>query len=247
MAKAPNQTRSIPRAILALCAKVTAKRPKTVIDHIIKHGFISTEDLKNSYGYDHPPRAIRDVRESGIPLVTYKVRSNTTGRSIAAYKFDDPGQIKSGRIGGRKAFSKEFKEHLAAKYGNRSAITGERMELRYLQIDHRVPYEIAGETDDPTDLACYMLLDASAQRAKSWSCENCENFRTLRDPENCWSCFWASPEDYDHIALDPSRRLYLEWSGPSVKEYEKLKEQALQNGLSVQDLVKKLITTTDRR
>lgn len=48
---------------------VKAKRAKTVIDHILKHGAISTEELKDVYGYDHPPRAVRDVREQGIPSI----------------------------------------------------------------------------------------------------------------------------------------------------------------------------------
>ncbi len=41
--------------LLALCRTITAKRPKTVIDHILKHGFITTEELKDNYGYNHPP------------------------------------------------------------------------------------------------------------------------------------------------------------------------------------------------
>ncbi|WP_369334486.1 helix-turn-helix domain-containing protein [Candidatus Thiosymbion oneisti] len=49
---------------------VEAKRPKTVIDHILKHGQITTEELKDTYGYNHPPRATRDVREQGIPIKT---------------------------------------------------------------------------------------------------------------------------------------------------------------------------------
>ena len=40
---------------------ITAKRPKTVIDHILEHGFVTTEDLSQLYGYDHAPRAARDV------------------------------------------------------------------------------------------------------------------------------------------------------------------------------------------
>lgn len=56
----------IPDAIRVLCATVTAKRPRTVIDHILKHGYVTTEELKEQYGYDHPPRAARDVREQGI-------------------------------------------------------------------------------------------------------------------------------------------------------------------------------------
>jgi hypothetical protein len=54
------------KEFIELLKSVVAKRPKTVIDHILKHGFITTENLKNLYGYNHPPRAVRDVKEHGI-------------------------------------------------------------------------------------------------------------------------------------------------------------------------------------
>ena len=65
---------------------ITDKRPSTVIQHIIRHGFITTEELANDYCYEHAPRAARDVRERGVNLVTYRVKSSD-GRNIAAYKF----------------------------------------------------------------------------------------------------------------------------------------------------------------
>ena len=141
------QKHNVDPKILALCEKVTAKRPRTVIDHILRHGQITTEELQQLYGYDHPPRAARDVREQGVPLETIKVTSERTGRKIGAYRFADPSKIKRGRIGGRKAFSKAFKEALLDHYDSRDAITGERVEGRYLQIDHRVPYEVVGDEE----------------------------------------------------------------------------------------------------
>ncbi len=72
-----------PKEFLELCASVTARRPKTVIDHLLKHGHITTEELKTKYGYDHPPRAARDVRELGIQLETFRVTA-ANGRKIAA-------------------------------------------------------------------------------------------------------------------------------------------------------------------
>ena len=68
---------------------ITDKRPSTVIQHIIRHGFITTEELANDYGYEHAPRAARDVRERGVNLVTYRVKSSD-GRNITAYKFGHP-------------------------------------------------------------------------------------------------------------------------------------------------------------
>ena len=50
------------------------------------------------------------------------------------------------------------------------------MEEKDLQIDHRVPDEIAGDTDVEPNPDDFMLLSTSANRAKSWSCEHCENW-----------------------------------------------------------------------
>ena len=85
---------NFPPRFLALLKSVQAKRPRTVIDHIIKHGQITTEDLKDIYGYNHPPRAIRDVREHGIPVTTFRV-TGSDGRKIAAYKFGDPSEVRA--------------------------------------------------------------------------------------------------------------------------------------------------------
>ncbi len=55
------------KAILAAAKTIKGKRSRIVVDHILRHGSITTEDLEK-YGYKHPPRAVRDVREQGLPL-----------------------------------------------------------------------------------------------------------------------------------------------------------------------------------
>src|SRR5258708_30361596 len=85
---------------------VVSKRARLVIEHILEHGQVTTEDLKEM-GYNHPPRAARDVREAGIPLETFCVLSSE-GRSIAAYRFGEVNLIRSGRIHGRTTFPKRF-------------------------------------------------------------------------------------------------------------------------------------------
>lgn len=229
---------SLAPEFVQLCKSVFAKRARTVIDHILKHGIITNEDLSDKYGYDHPPRAIRDVRENGIPLLTHRVISPKTNRRIGAYTFDDISKIKRGRIGGRKAFSKQFKQTLVETYGSRDAFTGELLDERYLQIDHRIPYEVAGDGND-LNPENYMLLDASSQRAKSWSCEHCENFLTLHQVKTCQNCFWASPEDYEHIAMRPTRRVEIVWVDEEVRQYESLKAAAKSEGVSIPVLIKR--------
>lgn len=227
--------------LLMLCEKITAKRARTVIDHILQHGYITSEDLSGFYGYDHPPRAIRDVRENGIPLLTHRIKSNRTGHQIGAYTFGDVKKISKGRIGGRKAFSKSFKKLLVKKYDSREAFSGEELEHRYLQIDHRVPYEIAGNDAHIDNLDEFMLLDASSQRAKSWSCENCENYKELRDPQTCRKCFWAFPESYTHVAMRPEVRLHIQWSEDELDSFKQLERKASEEGVSIQDYVKLII------
>ncbi len=176
---------NLPEDFLEFISTVRGKRSRIVVEHILEHGFITTEDLESTYGYKHPPRAVRDVREQGVPIETFTVQ-NAQGRSIAAYRFGDPSDFQRRKIGGRKMFPKAFKAQLVEKASSKCAICIEPYEERYLQIDHRVPYEIAGETTDNAEE--YMLLCGSCNRAKSWSCEHCPNWLERKASVICKTC-----------------------------------------------------------
>lgn len=220
-------TKNPSKEFLERLSAATAARPKRVIEHILKHGFVTTEELRTKYGYDHPPRAARDVREWGIPLETFRVARKSDGRSIGAYRFGDPSTVRRGLVGGRHAFSKAFKTALLQRSGGRCQICLQSYETRYLQIDHRIPYEVSGDVEFSTqDLASYMLIDGSCNRAKSWSCEHCRNWKELKSKETCTACYWASPDSYTHVAMQDARRLELSWAGDEVKIYDALRAQA---------------------
>lgn len=219
--KKHEQKPRLPKEFLDRLKAITAKRAKTVIDHILKHGSITTEELSDKYGYDHPPRAARDVREHGIPLVTFRV-TGSHGRKIGAYRFGDPAEVEAGKIGGRKAWPKNFKNALVELYGLRCGVCFTEYESRYLQIDHRVPYEVGGDCAGELDPAKFMLLCGSCNRAKSWSCEHCKNWKKDHLAEVCHTCYWATPENYAHIALRLIRRLDVTWTGDEVPQYERL-------------------------
>ncbi|MEQ9553805.1 MAG: hypothetical protein RIM23_29825 [Coleofasciculus sp. G3-WIS-01] len=95
-----DNSQQLPDDFIKICQSVTAKRPRAVIDHIMQYGFVTTEELKETYGYNHPPRAARDVRELGIPLKTFRV-TGSDGRKIAAYKFGDISNVRFSRVSGR--------------------------------------------------------------------------------------------------------------------------------------------------
>ncbi|MGB6250509.1 MAG: HNH endonuclease [Terriglobales bacterium] len=229
----------IPKEFLARAKAVTAHRAKVVIDHILEHGSITTEELKDKYGYNHPPRAARDVREQGIPLKTFTAVGGD-GRKIAAYRFDLDAAADAKKLGGRKAFPKITKDALLERDGSFCAVCGLEYESRYLQVDHCVPYEVAGESlsDDPDEL---MLVCGSCNRGKSWSCEHCENWKKTKDVKACQTCYWASPKSYQHMALEQIRRADIGWKGDEVKVYDKLRKASEKKGVSMQNLLKTII------
>jgi hypothetical protein len=153
-------------------------------------------------------------------LITYRIKGSD-GRIIAAYKFGDPSSAKKilNKSAGRTALSKALKQALIEKYGSRCFIYFEIMDENILQVDHRVPYEIEGEQD--SNLERYMLLSPSANRAKSWTCEHCVNWGK-KNISFCIKCFWAHPENYEHVAGKQQRIISLMFTGDEIKDYDRL-------------------------
>ena len=113
------------------------------------------------------------------------------------------------------------------------------MDEAILQIDHRVPYEIDGEQDNQ-NIDVFMLLSPSANRAKSWTCEHCENW-AKKDKAFCIRCFWAHPENYDHIAGRYEKMISIVFTGDEIEDYNKLVE--LSGKEKAQDYIKRIIHT----
>lgn len=226
------------KEILNKLNSINSKRAKKVVQHILQYGHVTTEEIEKLYGYQHAPRAARDVRELGIPLITYHVK-NSEGKSIAAYKFGDLTKIDTqpSKAMGRTALSKVLKKALIDKYGSKCFVYLQSMEESQLQVDHRIPYEIGGD-ENREDIDQYMLLCPSANRAKSWACEHCSNWQE-KDKSFCISCFWAHPEQYTHIANRQERRITLTFTNEEVKDYDKLIASVGQD--KAEEVIKKLI------
>lgn len=248
MAKKNKTTKAseLPEDFLQKVKSVTAKRPKTVIDHILEHGFVTTEELSELYGYAHAPRAARDVQELGIPLERYRVEGKS-GRKIAAYCFGDPSKVRGGKIGGRKAWPKKLKSQLVSANEERCVVCFTPYEARYLQIDHRIPYEVGGDPEGELDVGDYMLLCGSCNRAKSWSCEHCKNWKTDHLIEVCKTCYWTSPEDYKHVSLRLIRRLDVTWTEDEVPEYDRLVRLSKYAEKDLPDFVKECLRRVSER
>ena len=237
-----------PAELLAAVAKVTTKLGKILVAHILKHGSVSTEDLELIYELTDAASAARDVKDAGVPLISTRGKRKT-GRQMAVYSFGNPSLIRGDQFQGRKAFPKGFKKVLSDMYGAKCALCSTPYESQYLQIDHRVPYQIAGDSvDTERSGEEYMLLCGSCQRSKSWSCEHCDNWREGRQSEICRNCYWAVPEDYTHIALKDHRRLEIVWLGETeVSDHSKLKLLAGKNAVALPVYAKAALAEYVRR
>lgn len=227
----------LPEEFLKLLQTVTGRRSRIVVDHILEHGYITTEQLEEEYGYKHSPRAVADVRDQGVPIETFQTTSST-GQTIAGYRFGNPADAIRGQTGGRRNFPQKLKTELFGAQDGKCAVCDQQYDRRYLQIDHRVPYLVAGELDDEFDAEDFMLLCRSCNRAKSWSCEHCPNGSESKSVDTCLTCYWASPDDYEHIATESERRVALVWSGIETNEYDELKSRADD---SIQQYIKALL------
>ena len=111
------------------------------------------------------------------------------------------------------------------------------MDESILQVDHRIPYEIGGEHEE-SNIDYFMLLSPSANRAKSWTCEHCSNWEK-KDKNFCLRCFWAFPEDYDHVAGRPEKFISIIFTDDEIEDYNKLIRLSGQE--SAQATIKKII------
>ena len=214
-------------------------RVAIVLREIMQHGFVTTARLQE-LGYPEARRAPMDVKDLGIPIINGRVKRGD-GRYIASYSFGRAADLIAGRGLGRGAVPKPFRKKLLDYYGSTDCITGAKLDPRVLTVDHRVPYQVGGDKGlAERDASAFMLLDRQSQRLKSWSCEHCPNFLIKRSPEVCLTCFWASPEDYSHIATEDIRRTEVVWQGADVSVHDRLQERAKSEGVTVVELLKRL-------
>lgn len=207
----------------------TSKRAQRALEFLLERGSVTTRDLQ-AIGYDHPPRAIRDLKDAGFLIDSEMV--TVEGRRMSQYTLVD---VMSAEFAQRKPIPHAFRQGLFEAHGYRCAVCGGVFITRMLQSDHRVPFHVGGDPE-VFDISDFMPLCGSDNRAKSMSCENCPNW-TIRNVETCRSCYWHDPEAYSHVATVEERRLTITARHGDVAIIDSLKAEAVVQDMTVGELV----------
>jgi hypothetical protein len=228
-----------PKARYVELLTTLGKRPRTVLEIILRKGEVSTYEL-GQLGYDQPPRAAQDLKEHGVRLKTRFDKHPETNARMAIYMLADDSDEVSGSFTGRVAFPKKFREELLDHFKYRCNICNTEYNGRSLQLDHRVPYILGGEANQ-FRIADFQTLCNSHQRAKSWECEHCNN-RISADAKVCANCYWAIPDGpYQHVAMREERRLDLTFVGAEASVYKSLQTRAKRENKAVSAVAKEAI------
>ena len=110
----------------------------------------------------------------------------------------------------------------------------------FLQVDHRVSYQVAGESE-AEKAGAFMLVCGSCNRTKSWACEHCKNWMKVKKITICNGCYWASPSDYQHVAMVEARRADIVWLDKDVKRFNRFRPASQKASESVQDGIKRAV------
>lgn len=209
-----------------------------VFDYLIENSYITTEIIKN-WGYEHPPRAIKDLTDSGINLIRSFI-TNEAGRRIARYTLSDPRALPN--TNRRQNVPKALKNNIYNAQQGCCALCNGKFEPHELQADHKVPYLVQPDNGSAKSESDYMLLCGSCNRSKSWSCEHCTNGNLIKVVDTCIKCYWYNPLDCLHVALQQFRRADIIWQGDSeIKSHTMMVREAAKEKTNLPSYIKKML------
>lgn len=188
-------SRSSDAFIDALLDPTLSKRAKRIRNLILQQGgWFAYSQLKETYACHR--RAKRDLVEKGITLSETKVRGDTIFEL-------DPHAFQRQREGRLPLTPTELDE-LRARYNSKCVLCHTPHHQRHLEADHRVPFEVAGNSlHELHGIDAFQPLCGACNTKKQRACIECSN----RLPDVCQDCFWANPQTYAHVATIPERRL----------------------------------------
>jgi hypothetical protein len=208
-----------------LLSSSMGKSARFVRNLLLRQGYTTTAQVRVQYD----PVAIFDLSRLGVPLKSERIREN--GRGSKRYMLDP--EAFSQKVERRDFLTPAGRKRLCSMYSNKCAICGYFSSYYILQVDHRVPFSLVGNSLMRSEgFASLQPLCPSCNSAKENACTDC--VISTKDFECCRTCYWAYPNKYEHIATRIEQRLTLVAENlEGFKVLSELKSEALEKGLLV--------------
>ena len=191
------------------------------------------EDFLRLTGHEDHQKVIQVMGASG-----YAVERRDKG-GIREYRLTSltPGEKKA------RAFKTPSGKALHKLYERDSftcRICGAKMSGPNLRPDHRVPAQFGGSPENFIGeewMQQFQALCAVCNYEKREACKRCPNW-IARNIETCNSCYWASPDNYDHMATEAKTASdILKWSRAQLAFRERIRELSRKKGMSLSDVL----------
>lgn len=220
-------------AIKRTIGELGRNRQRKALHLMLEHGWVTLQQVRDPWGdysaYATPERAIKDLGDLGITLESEAVPGEGV---VQRYRFvSRPDQLRRARrnlTGVRSA--------LIERDGPACHRCQRELDPDKLQVDHRIPVLVAGERDE-LELDAFVLLCATCNRRKGFTCQKCPNGKETQDPETCATCYWAFGERHDHDATEDVRRLAGQLRGEAAGAFDVIQGAANNVGARGDELI----------
>jgi hypothetical protein len=209
-------TKAVESVIAFFLSAERSPREKSTLGVYLRQGYVTKQDCYD-LGFD--PVVTRDLTKHGI---VFESRQGAIYLDIERSNADH---------GGPSQMATRRRDVLIEASGFVCNLCGATFEKKRLAVDHRIPHQIVGDRivvehgDAAFQVACYYCNNRKQQ-----ACRACPAQES--DGQECPTCYWASPEDYTHVARVPERRLVLTAREPKhIRFLDVVQRHARKHGL----------------
>ena len=223
-------------------------RAKAAADLLMNKGIITKYDFESTnVPISQAPRAIRDLKDHGIPIKTLeRVNVPQSKSKVSQYTFGDVADITVANKYGRMYNPTGMKDRLAKLHGNVCVFCGKELSGKDRELDHKLPVNIFGDLSPVERLNPdnYQLVCRKCNRLKREATSHGAFDDRQDGMEVVEHNYWYDPVQYRKNKSDSlfaqsiviwntnnDLRLYKE-----VSQYAKESNKSFQN--SLKDIVK---------
>ena len=222
-------------------------RAKVAADLLIRKRVVNKFDFeKTSVPVSQVPRAIRDLKGHGIPIISLeRINVPQSKSKVSQYALGDAKDIEANQKYGRQYNPSGMKRRLARLHGSVCVFCGKHLEPKERELDHKLPIEIFGELSPAERLNPdnYQLVCRNCNRLKREATSH-GAFDDKQDGiDAVKSNYWYDPTQYRKNKDDGlyNQSIVVWKNNADVQTYSQIKRYSKENNQDFQDTLKSIV------